>query len=359
MLEQIEINKRLWKICDNFKNKTEIKKNYIVYISALLFIKYYNSISDSKFSKLYDCKRHYYIGDDIDKVIRRIARDKNDNNLFSNIRFRGIEEYRELGEENIICKTIEEMHDLLCKVNDRRCVAEANLRKSELNPTTDVVVKEDRDDIIKETGEFHTPSEIARVMANITIPYDGVSVYDPICNSGNLLKSATETYKVNIYGKENNLDYYNILKTRLLLYGIDSDNIIYDNGNKDMNINADVILSNPPFADRTWKENELLKDIGYRYGILVGDYVYVLNMLDKLKDYGKMAVILPHGALFRENEKQIRKNLIEDNLIEAIIGLPENLFHGTRIPVIIIGSRKYPTFPTNRLPVVGIAKERI
>lgn len=331
MLNQNEINKQLWKICDNFKNKTEVKKNYIVYISALLFVRYYDYTGEDIFDKIYINRNNYYIGDAIDREIENITNSKNNRDLFSNIKFRNIKTYRDIGEENIIGKTIEEIRNLSYKISNKKSMAKAY----------DYALEQAvyRNDIIKEAGEFHTPVEIAKVMASLTINEDGINVYDPICGSGNLLKSAAEYRKVEIYGEENNLDYYNILKTRLLLNEINSEKILYRNKNMGENIKANVIVSNPPFADRLWKDNYLLKNATFDYHILksaVGDYIYVLNMLDNLAEYGKMAVILPHGVLFRENEKRVREKLIDGNFIEAVIGLPENLFHSTRIPVIIM-----------------------
>ena len=96
---------------------------------------------------------------------------------------------------------------------------------------------------------------------------------------------------------------------------------------------------NPPYSKKNWKEIIKYRPIFEEYEISensVGDYAFVISILDNLKDDGKMAVLLPHGVLFRENERKVRKNLIEKNEIEAIIGLPENLFYDTRIPVIMM-----------------------
>ena len=97
MLNQNEINKQLWKICDNFKNKTEIKKNYIVYISMLLYIRF-DYTGEYYFNIIYNNRNNYYIGDAIDREKERIT--KNDRNLFSNIRFRDIKIYRGGGKIN-------------------------------------------------------------------------------------------------------------------------------------------------------------------------------------------------------------------------------------------------------------------
>lgn len=330
MLNQNGINQQLWKICDNFKNRTEMKENYIVYISALLYIRYYGCNGKCNFDEIYNDRNNFYIRDTIDRKLQTIIKENNIK-LFSNIKFRNVETYRDIGEQDIIEKTIEEMHKLLDEVPSKNNIAEAY----------DYILEQSiyRNDIGNDIGEFYTPIEIADVMARMTITKPNIKVYDPVCSSGNILKSAAQYHEAEIYGRENDLDYYNILKTRLLLNEIKSDNISYADDNIFKNLKPDVILSNPPFADRTWKDNTLLKNGTFKYEILpsaVGDYIYVLNMLDKLNEHGKMCVILPHGVLFRENERKVREGLINDNYIEAIIGLPENLFHGTRIPVIMM-----------------------
>lgn len=330
MLNQSEVNKQLWRICDNFRNKTEIKKNYIVYISVLLFIRYYNYNGKIEFDEIYSNRNNFYIGQTIDKKIKHIAEFEDDKDLFSNISFEKIKIYRDIGEENIIAKTIEEIYNLSYEVLDKTVIAKAY----------DYILEQCvyRNDIIKGVGEFHTPVEITKVMAKLAITKDNVSVYDPVCGSGNFLKSAVQEHAKEIYGRENNLDYYNILKTRLLLDGIDSSKIVYKDRYME-NIRPNVILANPPFSIKNWKENALLKNTMVKYSALhsvVGDYIYVLNMFELLDEKGKMAVILPHGVLFRENEKLIRERLIDANCIDAIIGLPENLFNNTRIPVIIM-----------------------
>ena len=145
--------------------------------------------------------------------------------------------------------------------------------------------------------------------------------------------------EIKIFGQEENIEYYNILKTRILLNDIEDEEIEYQNNEKNKKIKFDYILSNPPYSKKDWKEIIKYRPIFQEYEIsenAVGDYAFVISMLDNLKDDGKMAVLLPHGVLFRENERKVRKNLVEKNEIEAIIGLPENLFYDTRIPVIMM-----------------------
>ena len=331
-MNQLHVNKVLWDICTNFKNKTEIKQNYIEYISALLYIKYYDEEYSRRYSELYNTKDNYYVSKNIDESIEYIRQDSNDRNIFVNVRFENVKTFRDIGEENILTKTIEDIYKLTRQVKDRNSIANAYeyaLREAAHN-----------NDIVKTNREFYTPSEITELMSDIVmhkkVMSENTTLYDPICGSGNFLRSALKKYNLNIYGKETNIDYYNICKTRMLLNGINKDNIVFGIDNRNMNF--DIILSNPPFSDKMWKENIDIERI-YKFGNLNtinGDYAYVLSMLETLNDNGKMAVILPHGVLFRENEKQIRRELLAQKCIETIIGLPENLFYSTRIPVIIL-----------------------
>lgn len=331
-MNQEIINTQLWKICTSFKEKTDIKKNYIIYISALLYLRYYKSFYYNDFDELYNRKNDYYIDDDIDSKIKNIQ--NYDKYLFSNIHFKSIVTYRDLGETNILTQIITDIKNLTDKTS-KQAIAEAY----------EYVLKQAivKNDILKQNGEFYTPLEITNLMANLIIEEDNKTIYDPVCGSGNFIKSAMNKCKGEVFGEEKNLDYYNICKTRLLLNDIKDENIIYEKENKLLqNIKFDYILSNPPFSEKNWiekiydsKDYEIFNSYKLKPSS-VGDYAYVIKMLSRLKCDGKMAVILPHGVLFRENEKEVRKRLIQENYIEAIIGLPDNLFYTTRMSVIIL-----------------------
>ena len=328
-MNQETINTQLWEICESFKEKTDIKKNYIIYISALLYLRYYK---DNDFEELYNSRINYYIDEDIDLKIKKIQ--NYDKYLFSNIHFKSVVTYRDLGEENILIKIVTDIKKLTDRVS-KRIIAEAY----------EYVLKQSviKNDILKQNGEFYTPIEITDLMCNLIIEEDNKSIYDPGYGSGNFIKSAMNKCNGKVFGEEKNLDYYNICKTRLLLNDINDENIIYEKENKLLqNIRFDYILSNPPFSEKNWiekiydsKDYEIFNNYRLKPSS-VGDYAYVIKMLSRLKNDGKMAVILPHGVLFRENEKEVRKRLIQENYIEAIIGLPENLFYTTRMAVIIL-----------------------
>ena len=297
---QQQVNDELWKICENFKNKTEIKKNYIIYISALLYLKYNEKV---KFEELYKSRNTFYIARKIDEQIEKMRNETEDKNIFSNITFSNIEVFRDLGEKSIICSTIVDIYNLT-NSNSQENIAKA------YEYVLNLII--DKEDIIKVEGEFNTPPEITNLMSEIVMEKNYTNVFDPTAGSGNFLISATKNINCKVYGNENNIDNYNILKTRFLLKNIDNTNILYRNNYNNMKF--DAILSNPPFSDKSWEE----------------------IILKQLNENGRMAIILPHGVLFRESEKEIRTKLIENNYIEAIIGLPENLFHYTRMSVIIM-----------------------
>lgn len=332
---QSNINEELWEINEEFKYKTDKTKDSIQYISALIYIKYYKTSLNNDFIKLYNERDSYYLTEKIDEIINSIQINKEDKYLFSNIKFKDIIFYRNLGEKNILSKTIEKIQKL----------TEKEITKYEIANAYDYVLKRaiNRGDIIRENGEFYTPLEITDMMASLVIEKENADVYDPMCGSGNFLISSVDYLNAKVFGEEENLRYYNICKTKMLLNSIIDKDVLYKNDEKVLlkqtNKKYDYILANPPFSEKNWDEKIENKKIFKEYGLTktaVGDYAYVLEMLGDLKEDGTMAVILPHGVLFRESEKRVREQLVKKNNIKAIIGLPENLFYNTRMSVVIL-----------------------
>ena len=331
MLLYQEYNK-LTDICNDFKTKTNINTNYIEYISALIYLKYYESYSNQTFRRIYEDRDNYYISEKIDKAISDMRDNIGDEKIFSDIQFSNIVFYRKLGEKNILAKIIEEINEM-CNIFPKNYIAE----QYELALKQIAIIGD-----MKSSNElFYTPMEITNAMVNMIVDKKSADVYDPMCSSGNFLINASKLNdkKIKIFGQEENIEYYNILKTRILLNDIEDEEIEYQNNEKNKKIKFDYIFLNPPYSKKNWKEIIKYRPIFEEYEISensVGDYAFVISILDNLKDDGKMAVLLPHGVLFRENERKVRKNLVEKNEIEAIIGLPENLFYDTRIPVIMM-----------------------
>ena len=231
----------------------------------------------------------------------------------------------------------------------------------------------------KKAGEFYTPHEVSQLMSEIVANHlkdrDKIEIYDPTSGSGSLLitigKSVSKYMKskddIMYYAQELKENTYNLTRMNLVMRGIKPDNIVtrcgdtleqdwpmFDDATQTYNpLYLDAVVSNPPYSQR-WDPKHKDSDPRYRYGIAPkgkADYAFLLHDLYHIKPNGIMTIVLPHGVLFRgdalggadgqgEGEGRIRRNLIENNNIEAIIGLPANIFFGTGIPTIIMVLRQ-------------------
>jgi len=209
----------------------------------------------------------------------------------------------------------------------------------------------------KKGGEFYTPQQISKILAKIVTlnKAEIKSIYDPTCGSGSLLIRARQYSKIgHFYGQELNRTTYNLARMNMLLHGIHYDNFTIRQGDtltddKFPDLKAEAIVANPPFSAK-WKGKDdptLANDERFApYGALApkssADYAFVTHMLYHLADDGTMAVILPHGVLFRGGaEEKIRRAIIEKfNYLDAVIGLAPNLFYGTSIPACILVFKK-------------------
>lgn len=207
----------------------------------------------------------------------------------------------------------------------------------------------------KKAGEFYTPQEVSTILARIvTTSKDRIkSVYDPTCGSGSLLLRVAREAKVgDFFGQEMNRTTYNLARMNMILHGVHYRN--FDLKQEDTLDNPqhedqrfEAVVANPPFSAK-WSANSLhLNDDRFsQYGKLApsskADFAFVQHMIHHLDENGIMAVVLPHGVLFRgAAEGTIRKYLIKDrNYLDAVIGLPANVFYGTSIPTCILVFKK-------------------
>ena len=208
----------------------------------------------------------------------------------------------------------------------------------------------------KKAGEFYTPQQVSKILAKIVTNKKAKlkSVYDPTCGSGSLLlRVAKEVEDVsNFYGQELNRTTYNLARMNMIMhdvhyrkFDIKQEDTLENPQHLDKRFEA--IVANPPFSAH-WSANPLLMsdDRFSQYGKLApkskADYAFVQHMIYQLDDNGTMAVVLPHGVLFRgAAEGHIRRYLIEDrNYLDAVIGLPANIFYGTSIPTCILVFKK-------------------
>lgn len=220
----------------------------------------------------------------------------------------------------------------------------------------------------KKAGEFYTPHEVSFLMSEIVAHHlkdnDKIEIYDPTSGSGSLLinigksvqKYVKDKNNIKYYAQELNTATYNLTRMNLIMRGISPDNIQVRNGdtlkqdwpyfdesdpiNSYNPLYVDAVVSNPPYSQK-WDPKDKDSEPRYKnYGLAPkakADYAFLLHDLYHIKPNGIMTIVLPHGVLFRGgSEQEIRTNLIEKNNIDAIIGLPANIFFGTGIPTIIM-----------------------
>ncbi|WP_026878224.1 type I restriction-modification system subunit M [Ignatzschineria larvae DSM 13226] len=213
----------------------------------------------------------------------------------------------------------------------------------------------------KKAGEFYTPQPVAELMTKIVIHgkenQKGFSVYDPTMGSGSLMlnikKETTEPNTVLYFGQEINTSTYNLARMNLMLHGVPIANQHLSNADTldedwptEEPTNFDAVLMNPPYSADWSAAKGFLDDVRFApYGVLApkskADFAFLLHGFYHLKSSGTMAIVLPHGVLFRGGaEEKIRKILLENGHIYAVIGLPSNIFFNTSIPTTIIVLKK-------------------
>lgn len=261
----------------------------------------------------------------------------------------------------------------------------ADVEADVLGNAYEYLIKKFADDAGKKGGEFYTPKEVVRLMVECIRPDEGMSVYDPTCGSGGMLLQAVEYLKkqgkdpntLALYGQEKNLNTWAICQMNLFLHNIDDafiergDTLLEPKhlvGEAAKGIRTfDRVLANPPFSLKEWgydvwsKGDSFGRDV---YGVppkSYGDLAFVQHMLASLKKSGKMAVVLPHGVLFRGGaEGRIREGLINADLVDAVIGLGANLFYGAGIPAcIVILTRSKPAAHRAKVLIVNGANEMV
>lgn len=205
----------------------------------------------------------------------------------------------------------------------------------------------------KKAGEFYTPRQVARVLAKIVSPRPGDRVCDPACGSGSLLIRVAEeigSQDFALFGQEVNRGTWGLARLNMFLHGIDGARIEWGDTLNDPKLvegasltKFDVVVANPPFSLDKWGAEHAETDRFGRFFRGVppkskGDWAFITHMVEAAKTReGRVAVVVPHGVLFRgAREGVIRKAMIEENLLDAVIGLPPNLFQTTSIPVAVL-----------------------
>lgn len=378
------INNVVWKACDTFRGTMD-SSQYKDYVLSMLFVKYLSDFYKEKLQTL----NEKYNGDD-ERVKRALQREKfvlNESCTFEHLLKH--KEAPSLGEiinkalERIEEDNAEKLEGIFRNVdfNDKKMLGDTKERNSilrylledfsdtrlDLSPSkltgSDIIgdsyeylIAHFASDAGKKGGEFFTPSEVSTLLAKLVEPKEGDRIYDPTCGSGSLLiKASKEVGSPNfaIYGQEKNGQTHALSRMNMYLHEINDAKIEWGDTirnplhfENDRLMKFDVVVANPPFSLDKWGADEAANDTYKRFERGVppkskGDYAFMQHMIASLNENGRMGVVLPHGVLFRgASEGKIRKQLIDENLLDAVIGLPANLFFGTGIPATILVFKK-------------------
>ena len=400
MTTRNDIERVLWKACDSFRGKIDSSR-YKDYILSMLFVKYLSDVSkekrakymeqyngderrveramsreqftldsESTFDYLYENRNSNDIGQKINIALSHIENSNSAKltNVFRAIDFNSQVDFGDVKAKNATLRNLlEDFHDL-------------DLRPGQLGAADiigdayEYMIANFASDAGKKGGEFFTPSQVSELIASLVKPQENDRIYDPTCGSGGLL---LKTYKkvpsgkVALYGQEANNQTWALCTMNMFLHGVDDARIWQgdtlsnpQNVENDQLMKFQVVVANPPFSLDKW-DSGFLSNAGldskgkkqekmtaamdswkrFAWGVppsSKGDYAFVLHMLSSLDaENGRMAVVLPHGVLFRgASEGKIRRQLVEMNLLDAVIGLPANLFYGTGIPACILVFKK-------------------
>lgn len=367
-IKKSELYSSLWKSCDELRGGMDASQ-YKDYVLVLLFMKY---VSDryagnphslievpagGSFVDMVALKGDKEIGDKINQIIARLAEA---NNLTGVIDVADFNDQEKLGKGK---EMVDRLSNLISIFNSPGLDFRSNRAQGDdiLGDAYEYLMRHFATESGKSKGQFYTPAEVSRIMSQV-IGLAGAtdskqSIYDPTCGSGSLLLKAHDEAKsttgldLAIYGQEMDNATSALAKMNMILHDCPTAEIWKDNtlsaphfkdplGNLKL---FDFIVANPPFSTKAWSNGFNPAEDDYNrfgYGIPPdknGDYAFLLHMLTSLKSTGKAAVILPHGVLFRGGaEGVIRKRILQQGYIQAIIGLPANLFFGTSIPACII-----------------------
>lgn len=249
------------------------------------------------------------------------------------------------------------LRDLLSHFSQHR-LRNCDFERPDLLGTAyEYLIKMFADSAGKKGGEFYTPSEVVQLLVSLLKPHAGQRIYDPTVGSGGMLVQ-TRNYlsahgenpaNLSLFGQEMNLNTWAICKMNMFLHGVFSADIRKGDTLREPQhtqqgelMSFDRVIANPPFSLKKWGKDEADND-GYGrfpYGTPpkdAGDLAFVQHMIASLNAEGMMGVVMPHGVLFRgSSEKLIRKGILEDDLLEAVVGLPSGLFYGTGIPACLL-----------------------
>lgn len=373
-LKKSQLYSKLWQSCDELRGGMDASQ-YKDYVLTLLFVKYVsdkyaadpNALIDvpagARFADMVAAKGDKEIGDRINIVIGKLA--KANDSLNGAINLADFNDEDKLGKGREMVDRLSRLVAIFEGLDFGRNRAEGD---DLLGDAYEYLMRHFATESGKSKGQFYTPAEVSRVMAQV-IGLDKATsatqtIYDPTCGSGSLLLKAHDLAKsrtghdLTIYGQEMDNATSALARMNMVLHDCPTAEIWPANSlssphfkdeRNALRLKAfDYVVANPPFSQKNWTSgldpaNDLYGRFGtnpHDWGVPPpknGDYAFLLHILTSLKSTGRGAVILPHGVLFRGGaEGAIRKKLVRQGVILALVGLPANLFYGTGIPACIV-----------------------
>lgn len=377
-ITQDELNKLLWAAADSARGTVDggVFKDYVL---ALLFYKYMSDMHRVERAKLVE-----RYGDDKERIEMRLKNARfvmpdgaSFYDVFAQQSADNIGEVLNVALQQIEDANDEKLHDIFTVDFNSQAILGPTAQRNKmirdlLNDFNKADLSEVDDDILgnaymymiekfgteagKKAGEFFSPRTLCKLVAKLAEPKPGNRICDPTCGSGGLLllagaeieKTGSKDYA--LYGQEKTGATYNLARMNMFLHGLDSariewgdtlNNPLLRDGNGLMKF--DIVVANPPFSLDKWGDKSLENDKYNRFWrgmppASKGDYAFISHMVETAKaKEGRVAVIVPHGVLFRgSSEGRIRQALIQENILDAVIGLPSGLFQTTGIPVAVL-----------------------
>ena len=381
-LTREDINRIVWKACDTFRGIID-PSQYKDYILTMLFLKYLSDVHRDKYREHLE----KYKGDKerADRAMKHerfvvpehcsfqhVHEHRNESNIgeLINIALADLEEANRLklsSEDGHVFRNIDFNSSNLGDAKDKNTRLKnllMDFSELDLTPThleSNDVIGDAYEFLIgnfasqagKKAGEFFTPSEVSTLLAKLTKSKPGARICDPTCGSASLLiKAGKEVGSPNfsLYGQEANGSTWALAVMNMFLHGFDNATIRWGDTIRnpkhkegDSLMKFDTVVANPPFSLDKWGADEAASDAHNRFWRGVppkskGDWAFISHMIETTYEgKGKVGVVVPHGVLFRgSSEGRIRQRTIEDNILEAVIGLPAALFFGTGIPAAIL-----------------------
>ncbi len=387
-LSQEDVNAVIWKACDTFRGVID-PSQYKDYVLTMLFLKYVSDVNKAKFSEhllryegdreraeramrherfivpenstfdyLFEHRNDTNIGEKIDIALadleeanRAKLSSEDGSGIFRNISFNS----SNLGETK---DRNTRLKNLLLDFSDEGFVFdESHLDSNDvIGDAYMYLIEKFASDAGKKAGEFFTPKEVSTLLAQLTASKPGARICDVACGSGSLLIKAAKAVgndNFSLYGQELNGSTWALAMMNMLLHRFDSATIRWGDTIRNPKLKEgdglmkfDTVVANPPFSLDKWGADMAEGDEYNRFWRGVppkskGDWAFISHMIEVANENGTVGVIVPHGVLFRgSSEGKIRQQTINENILEAVIGLPANLFFGTGIPAAIVIFRK-------------------